>query len=158
MVEEKQVLFVLGEEEYAVSITQVKEIINYSKEATRLPDTPRYIEGIISLRGKIIPVVNLAIRLNMKTAKTDNKRALIVETETREIGIVVDEVVGVIDLKEDAVEHMPMVTENEYIRGIGKEGNRLLILLDVDKLFERNELSRIGVEESCLDKHDSYSE
>ena len=139
MAEEQLVLFSLGQEEYGVSITQVKEIILY-KEATRLPDTPVYMEGIISLRGKIIPVVDLARRLELTSAKNKDRRALVIETAGREIGIVVDEVTEVIRLSDSAIDPLPTVTGNGYIRGIGKAGNRLLILLDVDKLFSEDEM------------------
>lgn len=146
MAEEQVVLFSLGREVYGISITQVKEIIQY-RDATKLPNTPAYIEGIVSLRGKIIPVVDLALRLELSTTKADDKRAIIIETAGREIGIVVDEVTEVIRLQDSAIELAPMATENSYIRGIGKEGNRLLILLDVDKLFgeeEMRELKKVG--------------
>ncbi|MDR3562113.1 MAG: chemotaxis protein CheW [Negativicutes bacterium] len=146
MAEEQLVLFSLGKEEYAVSITQVKEIIQY-KGVTKLPNTPEYMEGIISLRGKIIPVVDLARRLELKIPECNDRRALVIETAGREIGIVVDEVTEVIHVQDSAIEPSPMSTANGYIRGIGKEGNRLLILLDVDKLFgeeEMQELKRVG--------------
>jgi purine-binding chemotaxis protein CheW len=146
MAEEQLVLFRLGQEEYAISITQVKEIIQY-KGATRLPNAPEYIEGIISLRGKIIPVVDLGKQLALATPGINDKRALIVETAGREIGIVVDEVTEVIRLQDSAIAPLPTATANRYIRGVGKEGTRLLILLDVDKLFdegEMQELKKIG--------------
>jgi purine-binding chemotaxis protein CheW len=146
MAEEQLVLFSIGNEEYGISITQVKEIIQY-KCATQLPGTPEYIEGIITLRGKIIPVVNLALRLELSTTNIDDKRVLIIEAAGREIGIVVDKVTEVIRLAERAIVQPPAATANKYIRGIGKEGKRLLILLDVDKLFgeeEMQELSNVG--------------
>lgn len=142
MTEEQLVLFSLGKEEYAISITQVKEIINY-KDATKIPNTPEYMEGIITLRGKVIPVVNLALRLELATSKSDDKRALIVETAGREIGIVVDEVTEVIRIQDSAIDLPPTPTANGYIRGIGKEGNRLLILLDVDKIFGEEEIQEL---------------
>ncbi|MDR3561440.1 MAG: chemotaxis protein CheW [Negativicutes bacterium] len=139
MAEEQLVLFSLGKEEYAVSITQVKEIIQY-KGATTLPNTPEYMAGIITLRGKIIPVIHLALRLELETLKNTDQRVLILEVAGREIGIVVDEVTEVIHLQDSAIEQPPEASANGYIRGIGKEGNRLLILLDVDKLFAKEEL------------------
>jgi purine-binding chemotaxis protein CheW len=146
MIEEQLVSFRLGNEEYAVSITQVKEIIQY-KDVTRLPNTPEYMEGIISLRGKIIPVIDLSKRLELETSKNGDKRALIIETVGREVGIVVDEVTEVIRLQDSAIDPPPTATGNGYIRGIGKDGDRLLILLDVDKLFseeEMQELKKVG--------------
>lgn len=142
MAEEQLVLFSLGGEEYAISITQVKEIIQY-KNATKLPNTPLYMEGIISLRGKIVPVVDLASRLELAVSENSDKRALIVETAGREIGIVVDEVTEVLQLQDSAIEPPPAATANGYIRGIGKEGNRLLILLDTDRLFSKDEIEEL---------------
>lgn len=146
MAEEQLVLFTLGREVYGISITQVKEIIQY-KEATKLPNTPAYIDGIISLRGKIILVVDLAMRLELTIPKNTDQRALIIETDGREIGIVVDEVTEVFRLQDSAIEPSPTEIGYGYFRGIGKDGNRLLILLDVNKLFgekEMNELKKVG--------------
>lgn len=146
MTEEQLVLFSLGKEEYAISITQVKEIIQY-KEVTKLPNTPKYMEGIITLRGKIIPVIDLAMRLELAPLKKSDKRVLIIETAGWEIGIVVDEVTEVIRLQDSAIDPWQTTTGNGYVRGIGKKGNRLLILLDVDKLFgeeEMKELKKVG--------------
>lgn len=146
MAEEQLVLFSLGKEEYAISIGQVKEIIQY-KGVTKLPNTPEYMEGVINLRGKIIPVIDLARRLALVTAKVDDKRALIIETAAGEVGIVVDEVTEVIRLQDSAIDPPPSAATNGYIRGVGKEGRRLLILLDVDKLFgedEMQELKKVG--------------
>jgi len=134
MAEEQLVLFSLGNVEYAISIAQVKEIIQY-KGANKLPNSPGFMEGIINLRGKIIPVIDLARRLNLTTAGNADKRALIIESEGREIGIVVDAVTEVIRIQDNAIEPPPQTSAAEYIRGIGKAGDRLLILLDVDKLF-----------------------
>jgi purine-binding chemotaxis protein CheW len=142
MAEEQVVLFRLGKEEYAISITQVKEIIHH-KGATQLPDMPGYVEGIISLRGTIIPVVDLAMRLGLITSRNGDKRILVIEMAGREIGIIVDEVTEVIRLQENAIEPPPLATVNGYIRGIGKEGTRLLILVDIEKLFDEEELQEL---------------
>ncbi len=142
MAEEQLVLFSLGNEEYAISITQVKEIIQY-KGATKIPSIPEYMEGIINLRGKIIPVIDLALRLKVATTKTGDKRALVIETAEREIGLVVDEVSEVIRISDSDIEPPPTRTGSGYIRGIGKERDRLLILLDVDKLFDEEEMQEL---------------
>lgn len=139
-------IFVLGNEEYGIPISQVKEIIHYSG-TTALPETPNYMEVIISVRGKIIPVVALGTQLALVTSTADLKRALIVETTGREVGIVVDDVTEVIRLQGDAIEPLPAAVAKRYIRGIGKKGNRLIILLDVDKLFnevDMRELEKLG--------------
>ncbi len=146
MAEEQMVLFRLGTEEYGIPISQAKEIIHY-KGATRLPQTPDSMEGIINLRGVVIPVIELAKRFGIATRGGADKRAIIIETDGQEIGVVVDEVTEVIRLQDTAIESAPaMATTNDYVRGIGKAGDRLLILLDVEKLFgitEMEELKRV---------------
>lgn len=144
MTEEQLVLFSLGREVYGIAIAQVKEIIQY-KAATKVPNTREYMEGIITLRGKIIPLINLALRLKLTASSSSSQRALIIETAGREIGIAVEDVTEVIWLQANAIELPPMATGNSYIRGIGKKGDRLIILLDVDKLFNEAELPEPGV-------------
>ena len=146
MAEVQLVLFRLGKEIFGISITQVKEIILF-QEVTKLPTAPAYIEGIISLRGKIIPVVNLAMKLEMHESKAGAKKALIVETDSKDVGILVEDVTEVIRLQESAIELPPVTSRNNYITGIGKADDRLLILLDVDELFnqdEMKELTKVG--------------
>jgi purine-binding chemotaxis protein CheW len=131
----------LASEEYAIPISQVKEIIQYNG-ATSLPRTFEYMEGIINLRGKVIPVVNLAVKLAIQTEKNFNKRVLIVEAAENDIGIVVDEVKEVIRLEDTAIEAITcgITNSNEFIKGIGKTNGRLLIILDMDKLFSKEEI------------------
>jgi purine-binding chemotaxis protein CheW len=142
MAEVQLVLFRLGKEIFGISITQVKEIILF-KEVTKLPTAPAYIEGIISLRGKIIPVVNLAMKLEMPESKAGEKKALIIETDSKDVGILVDDVTEVIRLQDSAIELPPVTSRNNYIRGIGKADDRLLILLDVDELFNQEEMKEL---------------
>lgn len=137
------VLFSLGKEEYGISITQVKEIIHY-KSATKIPNTSEYLLGIISLRGKLIPVFELALRLGVAAKKENDRRVLVIETAGREIGLVVDEVAEVIRLQASDIEPPPAVSAREFIRGIGKAEDRLLILLNVDMLFAENELAELS--------------
>jgi len=147
MAEEQLVLFRLGTEEYGIPISQVREIIQY-EGATPLPRIPEFMEGIINLRGKVIAVIELAKRFGIASCDASDRRAVIVETGGQEIGVIVDEVTGVMTLEDNAIEvASTMTVSNNYIRGLGKDGNRLLILLDVDKLFgskEMEELKRVN--------------
>jgi purine-binding chemotaxis protein CheW len=139
MASEQLVVFQLGSEEYAASISQVKEIIRYGG-ATKLPNTPEHMEGIINLRGKVIPVVDLAKRFGLAQAKQAGTQALIVEAAGREVGMVVDVVSEVLRLEDGAIEPGQTVSHaGEFLRGIGKAGDRLLIILDLDKLFSEEE-------------------
>lgn len=139
MASEQLVVFQLRNEEYALTIAKVKEIIRYSG-ATRLPDTPAYLEGIINLRGKVIPVVDLAKRFGLARGKQDGMQALIVEAAGREVGVVVDQVTEVLRLDEGDIEQAQGACQaGEFLRGIGKVEKRLLIILDLDRLFSDEE-------------------
>lgn len=141
MATEQLVVFQLAAEEYAIPIAQVKEIIRY-KGATQLPGTPAYMCGIVNLRGKVIPVIDLAGRFELPVDKNADKQALIVEAAGREVGLVVDVVNEVIRLDGGAIEAANAVAQStEYIRSIGKTDDRLLIILDLDKLFTQEEMT-----------------
>lgn len=141
MASEQLVVFQLGNEEYAVAIDKVKEIIRY-KEATKLPSTPPYMEGIINLRGKVIPVVDLAKRFGLERELTEGKQAVIIEAAGQEVGVVVDGVTEVLRIDDSAIEPAQSVAYGaEFLRSIGKVGERLLIILDLDKVFSDVEIA-----------------
>lgn len=144
MAEEQVVVFHLGKEEYCVPIHQVREIIQY-KGATKMPGAPKHFEGIINLRGKIIPVIDLATKFGV-TRKGGERQALIVELGEQRLGVLVDTVSEVLHLKESAIEAPPARAPGSgtYLRGIGKTGDRLLILLELAKLIDNEELSDIA--------------
>ena len=134
------VTFKLAGEEYATDILKVQEI-NRMVEITSVPNAPHYVEGVINLRGKVIPVVNLRKKFGLVVKEADAQSRIMVVDVGKTIGIIVDSVSEVLRLRADTVETPPSITENgssEYIRGIGKLEDRLLILLDLDKLFGNN--------------------
>ena len=136
---EQFVVFLLGNEEYAISVDQVREIVCYAG-ATKLPNEPDYIEGIINLRGRTIPVVNLAQRFDLLQEKVENRRVIIVESLGMEVGVVVNEVTEVLLFDDSDIEPVPAIYQgNNFIRGIGNLKNRLLIILDIDKIFNEKE-------------------
>lgn len=140
MASEQLVVFQLDAEEYAIPIAQVKEIIRYHG-ASRLPDTPGYMAGIINLRGKVIPLIDLAGKFSLATANRADQQALIVEAAGQEVGLVVDFVTEVIRLEENALEPANTIAHvGEYIRAIGKVDHRLLIVLDLNRLFNQEEM------------------
>ncbi|MDF2500502.1 MAG: cheW2 [Anaerosporomusa subterranea] len=144
MSEEQLVVFRLGNEEYGIAISQVREIIQY-RNATKLPNTPEFMEGIISLRGKVIPVIELAKRFGLSADTGKDKRAIIIEVAGQDIGIIVTEVTEVLRLSGEQIEAVPAMTAvNECVRGIGKDANRLLILLDLGNLLRADEIRAIG--------------
>lgn len=140
MASEQLVVFRLGKEEYAVAIDKVKEIIRYN-EATKLPNTPPHMDGIINLRGKVISVIDLAKRFGVPGKVTGSNLAIIVEAAGQEVGIIVDEVTEVLRVDDSAIESAQTVAHAaDFLQSIGKVGERLLIILDLDKVFDEEEI------------------
>jgi purine-binding chemotaxis protein CheW len=141
MAEDQVVVFHLGKEEYCVPIHQVREIIQY-KGATMLPGTPKHFEGIINLRGRIIPVIDLAVKFGAEGTGGE-RQALIVDFGEKNFGIVVDQVSEVLHLRDADIEAAPtqVAGGGAFIRGIGKAEGRLLILLELANLVDEAELS-----------------
>jgi purine-binding chemotaxis protein CheW len=134
LIPQQIVVFSLGEEEYGLPITQVQEIIRYS-EPRAVASHVTWMRGVISLRGQIIPVIDLAARLGLGAASSDEPgKIIIVETESSNAGIVVDEVQEVLTLKGDDTEPLP-AGGNDALQAIAKIGDRLVVLLDAHGLF-----------------------
>ena len=136
MAEEQLVVFRLGKEEYALSISRVREIIQY-QGATKLPNSPDYYKGIINIRGKLIPVIDIAVKFVLDIEKVSERRAIIIETDEKIFAIIVDEVTEVKKLQESEIEVVQNTAcgDNEYIRGVAKDGNRLIIVLNAEKIL-----------------------
>lgn len=136
------VTFTLGNEEYAVDILKVQEI-NRIKEITRVPNSPSYVEGVINLRGKVIPVVNLRKKFGLAERENDEQsRIMIMDIQGITMGLVVDSVSEVLRVPSGIVEPTPPMASNistEFIKGIAKLEDRLIILLDMDRLLGRAE-------------------
>jgi purine-binding chemotaxis protein CheW len=135
--------FRLGEEDYAITITKIQEII-LMKPITRLPQVPEAIEGLINLRGNVIPIVNLRKRFGLPAREfDDDTRTVVVNTHDKTVGCVVDEVTQVMRVSADQIQPVPLsVTafSRRYIAGVARLEDRLLILLDSDRLFDPAEL------------------
>lgn len=138
MSEEQLVTFGLGSEEFGIDIMLVQEIIRIPP-ITRVPKAPSYVEGVINLRGNVIPVVSLRNRFGMEQAEeTDLSRIIVLQVHNKVFGIRVDAVTEVLRLDTDSIEPPPPVAlgmDSHYIRGVGKIGERLLILLDLDQIM-----------------------
>jgi len=129
--------FRVGDEEFGINILQVQEIIR-SQTLTRVPNSPEFMEGVMNLRGKIIPVIALRKRFGLAEAPSDTQtRIVVVEIGGTVLGFVVDAVSEVLRIPADTVEPTPRLglVEREYVLGVGKLGDRLLILLDADRLM-----------------------
>lgn len=132
------VIFKLGREEYGVSILQVQEIKRIT-DITRVPHTPDYIKGVINLRGSVLPVIDLKKRLNLpQQASTEDTRIIIVKVEELSIGMVVDAVSEVLTISQQHVDSPEVVAGSvsaNYLSGVGKLEDRLLILLNLEAII-----------------------
>lgn len=131
------VIFRLANEEYGLPITKVQEI-NRLVPITKLPQTAAFMEGVINLRGRIIPVIDLRKRFQLTvTDYAEDTRIIIVEVNGQTVGIIVDAVTEVVRLAAASVEPPPpsFMLDSQYIHGVGKMEDRLLILLDIDKIL-----------------------
>ncbi|MCW2276693.1 chemotaxis protein CheW [Heliophilum fasciatum] len=141
------VVFGLGSEEYGVPITQVQEI-NRLTAPTKIPQAPSFVEGIINLRGKIIPVIDLKKRFQLPWADySDSTRIIVINIAEHTVGIIVDAVTEVLRLPLQSVEHPPSMIGGisaEYLYGVGKIGERLLLLLEIDKILSKDEKSQLS--------------
>lgn len=135
------VSFHLGGEEFGLEILRVQEIIRML-DLTRVPNAPDFVEGVINLRGRVIPVIGLRKRFGLDSRPHDKQtRIVIVEVKGTVVGFVVDSVSEVLRIPCDAVEPPPRLARAEYelVSGVGKLDNRLLLLLDVDRLMSETE-------------------
>jgi purine-binding chemotaxis protein CheW len=142
------VTFRLGNEEFSLDILRVQEIIRHM-ELTRVPRTPDFVDGVINLRGRVIPVLDLRKRFGLPSdAKTNETRIIVVDVDNKTVGLKVDAVSEVLRLPADTVEPAPAIVtgaESDYIKGVGKLDGRLLILLDVEKILTRTERDALGL-------------
>jgi purine-binding chemotaxis protein CheW len=129
------VVFSLGSEEYALPIASVHEIIRFTEPRTVASDAA-WIRGVIGLRGKIIPIFDLAARMEIDVAKSETGKIVIVESGTGQIGITVDEVEEVLTISSDQLEDVP-TANSDSIEAIAKIDDRLVILLNPEGLFAR---------------------
>ncbi len=137
------VTFKLNLEEFGIDILRVQEIIRIM-DITKVPNSPDYVEGVINLRGRVIPVVNLRKRLSLPSKENNGKtRVIVVDLSGKTVGFIVDEVNEVLRIPKDITEPPPDMTagiDTDYITSVGKLEDRLLILLDIEKLIDKNKI------------------
>lgn len=145
--EGKYLTFVLGDEEYGLEILKVREIIGVM-EITSVPQTPEFIKGVINLRGKVIPVIDLRLKFGMKPAEyTEETCIIVVDIGKALMGILVDTVSEVLDIAKDQIEPPPSFgsrIQTEFILGMGKIKGKVKILLEIDKVLSIEELMKIA--------------
>lgn len=132
------VSFMIGEEEFGVDILKVQEI-NRMSDVTRVPNAPEYVDGVINLRGKVIPIIDLRRRFGIERRDHDkNTRIVVVQLQGKVVGFVVDAVREVLRIPGSVTEPPPAAVadvNSEYITAVGKLDDRLLILLDLEKVL-----------------------
>lgn len=140
------VIFKLGDEEYGIPVHNVQEIIRMT-EVTKIPKTPKHVSGVINRRGDIIPIVDLKQFFELpRSEQDDDTRIIVVEVGNEVLGIVVDHVSEVLRLSTDAIEPPPRLSERAeaaYFTGIGKQEDRLIMLLDLHKIVPDFELEKM---------------
>lgn len=142
------VSFCLGKEQFGIEILLVQEIIRMIS-ITKMPNSPEFVEGVINLRGRIIPVIDLRARLGMeRTEYTATTKILVVEITGKVVGFIVDEVSEVLRVPKSIIDVPPAAAgiDSEYITGVGKLDDRLLILLDLARVLtfeEKKELAEV---------------
>jgi purine-binding chemotaxis protein CheW len=147
----KYLTFKLGAESYGIGILKVQEIIGMMA-VTRMPRTPAYVRGVVNLRGKVIPVLDLRLKFGMETRQdTDRTCIIVVQLQSSgsvvTMGIIVDEVSEVLDVAAEQIEPPPtfgMSVDVSFILGMGKVGQKVVLLLDADRILMRQELEEIG--------------
>jgi purine-binding chemotaxis protein CheW len=131
--------FKVANEEYAISIMDIKEIIK-PREVTEVPRVPAFVRGILSLRGNIIPIFDMRVRLGLPgAASSERERVVVVKRQGGFCGVLVDEVVQVVRIAEAGIEPPPVVLEGidrDFVQGIGRVAGRMLILLDMEKVLD----------------------
>lgn len=144
----KFLTFSLGREEYGIEIKYVTEIIGGIQAITEIPELPQYIKGIINLRGKIIPIIDVRLRFK-KQAQEYNDRTCTVVVDIKElsVGLIVDTVAEVLSIAEEEIVPPPQLSsdnQSNYIKGIGKVENSVKLLLDCDKLLNGDEVDTLS--------------
>jgi purine-binding chemotaxis protein CheW len=142
---DKFLTFILGNESYGIEIKHVREIIGI-QPITEVPELPEYIRGIINLRGKIIPVMDVRLRFR-KAIKEYNDRTcvIVIDIKDTSIGLIVDSVAEVISIPDADIVPPPDVSRggNKYIKGIGKVGSEVKLILDCDKLINEEDAENL---------------
>jgi|KBSMisStandDraft_5_1062788.scaffolds.fasta_scaffold06400_3 purine-binding chemotaxis protein CheW len=140
-------VFVLGREEYGVDILKVQEIRGYEK-VTPIPAAPEYLKGVVNLRGIIVPVIDLRVKFGMPDPRYDAFTVVVIlRLARRVIGVVVDGVSDVMALRAQDVKPAPQlgsVVESSFIEGLGTGGDRMVLLLDIEKLLSTGELNLLN--------------
>ncbi|MDD2421206.1 MAG: chemotaxis protein CheW [Heliobacteriaceae bacterium] len=143
----KFLTFLVGKEEYGIEIKYVTEIIGGIQAITEVPEVPEYVKGIINLRGKIIPVMDVNLRFRKDARDYDDRTCIIViDIDDLSVGLIVDNVAEVVSIADEEIVPPPDARagfQNRYIKGIGKAGNAVKLLLDCQRLLSNEHLESL---------------
>jgi purine-binding chemotaxis protein CheW len=162
-IEQQQYLtFLLAGEEYAISILKVKEIIEYDT-VTTVPKTPKWIRGVINLRGSVVPVVDLAVKFGLEERPVTKTSCIVIvegqlENHDTTMGVMADAVSQVMDLSAQDIREVPEFgtrVQVEYLLGMAQLGKKFALLLDVDKVLSTDELLSLGQVTTNVDSSDA---
>ena len=141
-------VFTLGDEEYGIDILKVQEIRGYD-QVTRIANTPDFIKGVTNLRGVIVPIVDLRVKFSQQDVEyNDNTVVIVLNFGQRVVGIVVDGVSDVLSLVSDQIRPAPecaVTLSTEYLTGLGAIGDRMLILVNIEKLLNSDEMALLDI-------------
>ena len=139
-------VFKLVHEKYGVDISVVYEIIRM-QPITMVPEAPFFVEGIINLRGRVIPVVDMRKRFGLPSAEHDkDNRIMVLDSAGQCVGIIIDSITEVLRISSDAIEPPSSIissTASDFLRGIAKNGNDMIILLDMEQVLQKEALSAV---------------
>jgi purine-binding chemotaxis protein CheW len=142
------VTFILMDEVYGINVMQVQEVLRVS-EIAPVPGAPSYVLGIVNLRGNVVTVIDTRKRFGLSYSEPDDtSRIIVIESEKQVVGIMVDAVAEVVELRESEIDAAPNVGTEEssrYIQGVATQGDRLLILVDLNKLLTDEEWQEISM-------------
>ena len=155
----KYLTFLLGEEDYGISIVEVKEIIGIM-QITNIPKMPEYVKGVINLRGKIISVVDLRLKFGLEERQYDDRTCIIVvevlsEEGVRLIGFIVDEVSEVLDILPQNMEKISEYASEqsqEFLKGLGKVNDKVVMLLDCGSIFGDDDKAKMEAESQLIEQ------
>lgn len=150
--------FQLDDEVFALAISTVREVLDFT-DLTKVPQTPAFMPGVINLRGRVVPVIDMRAKFNMKaTATTVNTCIIITEVKIEDdvsvLGALVDSVQEVLEIEPDQIEPPPRIgskLDTAFIRGMGKHEGDFIIILDIDKVFSTDEINLIASTGSAED-------
>ncbi len=136
------IIFSIDNQDYGVDVLNSKEILTIT-DLTIIPDAPHYIKGVIDLRGEIVPIVDIAKRFNIETnEKNEAHKVIIITVDNILMGLEVSDVKGIVSINGEDIADVPDITKNkDYIKGVAKQQGKILVLLDISKVFHSDEIS-----------------